>query len=358
LFSYGSESLDRLAFEAALDQIGASARAGTDFAIQVLSPDFDRGVQLLADNELHPALPQTAMNIVQEQYARVVEARQKSPGYLATRAVRMALFPRDDPALRDATPETVRSLTRDDLLQYDRTVFRPDLATIVVIGHVTPEKARATIEKYFAGWSATGPKPPTDLPVPPPNKAAAVAVPDESRVQDNVVLAQTLALNRADPDYYALELGSSVLGGGFYSTRLSIDLRKNAGLVYSVGSELQVGRTRGNYFVQYASDPQNVTKAADIVNREIASMQTTPVPDEELGRSKMMLLRQIPLSEASIAAIARGMLNRRELDLPLDEPTLAAQRYIALTPAQVQDAFRKWMRPADLVRVTQGPPPQ
>ena len=108
-------------------------------------------------------------------------------------------------------------------------------------------------------------------------------MPDESRVQDNVVLAQTLALNRADPDYYALELGSSVLGGGFYSTRLSIDLRKNAGLVYSVGSELQVGRTRGNYFVQYASDPQNVSKAADIVNREIVSMQTTPVPDEELG---------------------------------------------------------------------------
>jgi zinc protease len=298
------------------------------------------------------------MSIVQEQYARVLEARLKSPGYLTARAMRTALFPKDDPALRDATPETVRSLTRDDLLQYERTVFRPDLTTIVVIGNVTPEKARATIEKYFAGWTATGPKPPTDLPVPPPNKAASVAVPDESRVQDNVVLAQTLALNRADPDYYALELGSSVLGGGFYSTRLSIDLRKNAGLVYSVGSELQVGRTRGNYFVQYASDPQNVTKAAAIVNREIVSMQTTPVPDEELGRSKMMLLRQIPLSEASIAAIARGMLNRRELDLPLDEPTLAARRYIALTPAEVQNAFRKWMRPADLVRVTQGPPPQ
>jgi zinc protease len=125
-----------------------------------------------------------------------------------------------------------------------------------------------------------------------------------------------------------------------------------------VGSDLQVGRTRGNYFVQYASDPQNVSKAAAIVNKEIVTMQSTPVPADELDRSKMMLLRQIPLSESSIAAIARGMLNRRELDLPLDEPTLAAQRYIALTPAEVQNAFRKWMRPADLVRITQGPPPQ
>jgi len=358
LFSYGSESLDRLAFEKALDDIGASARAGTDFAIQVLSPDLDRGVQLLADNELHPALPQDAMHIVQEQYARVVEARMKSPGYLFARATRTALFPKDDPALREATPETIRALSRDDLLAYYRTVVRPDLTTIVVIGHVTPEKAKAAIEKYFGGWTASGPKPPVDLPVPPANKATAFAVPDESRVQDNVILAQTLALNRADPDYYALELGSSVLGGGFYSTRLSIDLRKNAGLVYSVGSELQVGRTRGNYFIQYASDPQNVSKAAAIVNKEIVAMQSTPVPVDELDRSKMLLLRQIPLSESSIAAIARGMLNRRELDLPLDEPTQAAQRYIGLTPAEVQNAFRKWMRPADLVRVTQGPPPQ
>jgi zinc protease len=282
----------------------------------------------------------------------------KSPGYLVSRATRAALFPKDDPAQREATPETIRALSRDDLLQYYRTVVRPDLTTIVVIGNVTPEKAKAAIEKYFGGWTATGPKPPVDLPVPPQNKATAVAVPDESRVQDNVILGQTLSLNRADPDYYALELGSSVLGGGFYSTRLSIDLRKNAGLVYSVGSNLQVGRTRGNYFIQYASDPENVSKAAAIVNREIMTMQSTPVPVEELDRSKMLLLRQIPLSESSIAAIARGMLNRRELDLPLDEPTLAAQRYIALTPAEVQNAFRKWMRPADLVRITQGPPPQ
>ncbi len=61
-------------------------------------------------------------------------------------------------------------------------------------------------------------------------------MPDASRVQDRVVLAQNLALTRTDPDYYALELGNAVLGGSFYSSRLSIDLRKDAGLVYSVES--------------------------------------------------------------------------------------------------------------------------
>jgi zinc protease len=51
------------------------------------------------------------------------------------------------------------------------------------------------------------------------------------------------------------------------------------------------------------------------------------------------------------------MLGRTDLGLPLDEPTHAAQRYIELDAAAVQAAFRKWLRPADLVRVSEGPPP-
>jgi zinc protease len=242
---------------------------------------------------------------------------------------------------------------------YYRTVFRPDLTTIVIIGKVTPEHARAVIEKYFGGWTATGPQPVVDLPAAPPNQPNTIAVPNASRVQDIVVLAQTLALKRTDPDYYPLELGNAVLGGSFYSTRLSIDLRKNNGLVYSVGAGLQAGRTRGAYLVQYACDPQNVAKAAHIVTQDIRAMQTSPVGEDELARVKALLLRQIPLSEASVDEIARGLLGREDQALPLDEPTQAARRYIDLTPADIQKAFQKWLRPDDLVRISEGPaPPQ
>jgi zinc protease len=237
-------------------------------------------------------------------------------------------------------------------------VFRPDLTTIVVIGKISAEHARAAIQKYFGEWSASGPKPVIDLPTAPPNRTNTIAVPDASRVQDIVVLGENLAITRTDPDYYPLELGNAVLGGSFYSTRLSIDLRKNSGLVYSVGSVLQAGRTRGAYLVEYASDPQNVSKAANLVVRDIAAMQTAPVSNDELVRIKALLVRQIPLSEASVDDIARGLLGRSDLGLPLDEPTRAAQRYIELGPADVQSAFRKWIRPDDLVRVTEGPAPQ
>jgi zinc protease len=152
-------------------------------------------------------------------------------------------------------------------------------------------------------------------------------------------------------------LGNAVLGGGFYSTRLSIDLRKNTGLVYSVSSRLQSGRSRSVYYVQYACDPQNVTKAENIVARELGNMQSAPVSAGELLRAKALLLRQIPLGEASEDDIARGYLDRADLRLPLDEPSLAGQKYVALSAADVQTAFQRWIRPSDLIRVSQGPPP-
>ena len=87
-------------------------------------------------------------------------------------------------------------------------------------------------------------------------------------------------------------------------------------------------------------------------------MQLTPVGADELDRAKALLLREIPLQESSIDDIAKAFANRVDLDLPLDEPSIAARHFIELTPEQVQAAFQKWMRPDDLVRTSQGPVPQ
>ena len=121
--------------------------------------------------------------------------------------------------------------------QYHDATVRPDLTTIVVIGDVTADEAKTVIEKWFGDWKATGAKPNTTLPPVPLNKPSAVNVPDPERVQDQVTLAEQLKLNRFDPDYYPLQLGNHVLGGGFYATRLYHDLRQVNGLVYTVNVE-------------------------------------------------------------------------------------------------------------------------
>jgi zinc protease len=358
LFAFGSEKLDRIAFQRALDQIGASENAGTDFQLSVLKDNFESGVELLSDNELHPALPGPAFEIVRRQTADSVAGRLQSPGYLSGRALRKALLPEGDPSLREAVPDTILSLTLDQVRDYYRLAFRPDLTVIVVVGDISPETARSTIERYFGAWHATGPRPDTVLPAVPPNHAAATTVPDTSRIQDEVTLGETIGITRSDPDFYTLRLGNNVLGGGFYSTRLSRDLRKEAGLVYSVGSTLDTGKSRGFYFVQYACDPQNVSKVQASIVRELEKMQKSDVTADELQRSKAMLLRQISLSEGSTDGIAQGLIGRWDIDLPLDEPAIAAQHYIQLSADDVRAAFVKWIRPKDMVRVTQGPQPR
>jgi zinc protease len=358
LFSYGTKSLDRLAFQKALDDIGANESAGADFSLQVLPDQFERGVQLLADNELAPALPESDFKIIQTQLAASVAGQLKSPNHIAEHALTTALFPKGDPARRQTTPASVNALTIDDVKNYYAGAFRPDLTTIIVIGKISPENAVAVVSKYFGDWKATGETPNTLFPAVPDNSALTTHVPDASRVQDKATLAETLTLTRTNSDYYALQLGNHVLGGGFYATRLYRDLREKSGLVYFVDSAFNVGQTRGVYQVQYACDPQNVSKAREVILNDLKQIQTQPVTDQELHQAKLMLLRDIPLAESSVDYIAQGWLKYSELSLPLDERIHAGKIYTQLTANDVQNAFDKWLRTDGLVQVTQGPVPQ
>jgi len=358
LYSYGTTTLDRIAFQKALDDIAASETPGYRFSLSVLKYNFNRGVQLLADNELHPALPEDAFSIVQRQAAQFVSGNIESPGYRTSRALERALVPAGDPSLREATAATIQGLTLDQVRNYHATTVRPDLTTIVVIGDIGPSEARAVIERWFGGWGTIGPRPELDLPRVPESRASSVNVADPEQVQDSVTLAQEIPINRFDPDYYALQLGTHVLGGGFYATRLYHDLRQTAGYVYTVDVGLRASKTRARYSVDYGCDPENVSKARALIERDLRQMRTDLVSAEELHQAKALLLRQIPLAESSEESVAAGMLARAQIGLPLDEPINAAKKYVSLSAEEVRAAFARTIRTDDLVQIVRGPAPQ
>jgi zinc protease len=358
LFSYGTTTRDRLAFQKELDDIAASANGGVEFNLRVLKQYFNKGVELLADNQLHPALPPDAFQIVRDQTAQFTEGNMKSPGYKTQRALDLGLLPKGDPSLREATPQTISALTLADVKNYYAKVFRPDMTTIAIIGDITPEEARPVIEKWFGAWKAVGPKPAVTLPAVPANQASAAHVPDPEAVQDSVELALQLPMNRFDPDYYALQLGDHVLGGGFYATRLYRELRQKAGYVYNVDNTMHAGETRATYSVTYGSDPENVSKARALVDREVNAMRTSNVTPAELQQAKALLLRQITLSESSEDGVAGGFVARASMGLPLDEPHRAAEKYYAMTADQIRSAFEKWIHPNTFVQVVRGPAPK
>jgi zinc protease len=358
LFAFGTQHLDRLSFQKALDDIAASESAGSNFSLSVLAPNFDRGVQLLADNELHPYTDDKIFSTVRDRDAATVAGELTSPDYLYHRAISLGLLPSSDPTLREATLQSVSSLTLADALSYYHRAFRPDETTIVVIGDVTPAQARTSIERWFGSWKASGSKPDLDLAKVPLNRPSVSHVPDASRVQDNVDLEENIGLVRSDSDYYTLQVANHVLGGGFYATRLYHDLREKAGLVYTIGNTLQVGKTRSTFDVEYGCDPQNVSRAKALVVRDLKDMQTSLVTPAELQQAKALLLREIPLGEADEGAIAGGLMAESQADLPLDEPLRAARIYVGITAEQVRAAFAKWIRPDAFVEAIEGPRPQ
>jgi len=355
LFTYGTTTYDRIAFQKQLDDIAADLSAGPSFSLSVPSQSFDRGMQLLADDLLQPALPQQYFTVVQSQEAAALKGTLTSPDYLAQRARAKALFPKGDPALRETTPETVLALNLGDVKAFHDSVFRPDLTTIVITGDVTPAAARASVEKWFGTWTAQGPKPQTDLPAIPLNKPSTATVTAPGRKQASVTLVETIGVQRGDPDYDALLLGNSILGGAFYATRFSRDLRKENGLVYTIGASVNAGKTRSSYTVDFGSDPEKVPKARALVDRDLRDIASKSPTAEEMRQAKTTLVRDLSLAEASVSAIADGFAGRANAGLPLDEPTRRAKRILALSAERVRAAFAKWIDPARFVEVIEGP---
>lgn len=357
LFMYGSTTRDRLKLAADLDAIAAEAAAGFAFEASALTPAFDQAVTILADNELHPAFPAHAFTVLKAQAVAGRPGIMQSPAYRFRRAVLRALNPPGDPTLRETTPASLAHLTLDDVKAFYRAAYRPDLTTIIVIGDTTPEHARALITQEFGAWKAEGPTPVVDLPPRPPNPASKTVVPDAGRLQDQVLLLQTIGGGGVqNPDRYALEMGNEILGSGF-SSRLMQDLRVRTGYAYSAGSGVQWSRNRGTFLVSFGSDPDKVAAARAAAVAELQAMQGKPVSDDELTSAKASLLRGMPMNRASFDTLAGGYLSYASLGLPLDEADRQAHAFYAMTPDAILTAWKHWIRPDDLAQAVRGPNP-
>ncbi len=343
LFDWGPRGMSRSDFEAAMDSIGAEYSVGTGFSLQVLPEYFDKGVDLLSKDLLDPALPQDGFSSQQPLQAQQAAGKMRSPVYQFRLAVQKGLSPEGDPSLRRPTPESIRSLTIEDVIAYHGAVVRPDETTIVIMGKIDPAAARQVVEKYFGAWQARGPKPKLDYASVPPSQTHDVFVPDEVRQQDEVVLAETLPLTYEDPVHYALAVGNMFLGGDSFASPLYRELRVKRGLVYGVGSSAEFARTRGTFTLSFGAYPEKVQEAKQIALQVIKDMADHPMSDADLHLAKAQALRQIELTNQTASDIASHWIGYSEEGLSLDRLYMVARAYESVTAAQIQVAFAKYI---------------
>lgn len=354
LFPYGTTTYGRIAYQTELDKIAADVSAGDGFGLDVPAHNFDRGVALLADDELHPALPADAFAIVKQQTIGQLTGAVQGPAYKAQRALDDALYPLGDPARRTATPQTVGGITLDDVKAYYAATYRPDMTSIVVVGDVTPEHARTVVENAFGSWTASGPAPDVYPPAVPRNAPSQAVIPATGRIQADVTLAQTLPLSYNSPDYPVLQLANAALSGGFGSI-LYHDVREIHGYVYTVDSSVSGGHNRSLFRVSYGAFPQNTGPAQQLILRDLTAMQKTPLSADRLIRAKALLLGELPVRSESYDGMAGTLLNYAVTGRPLDTDRRYASAEFGASAAAVRDAMARWIRPNGFARVMQVP---
>ena len=356
LLAWGPRGMDRSAFESAMDAIGADYGTGTSFSLDTLPQYFDTGVELLSRDLLDPALPADAFTGQQPIQVRQAAGNMRSPVFQFNLAIQKGLAPAGDPTLRRPTPDSIRSLTVDDVRGYHDTVVRPDETTIVIMGRIDPAAAREIIEKHFGAWKATGPRPKLDYAPVPASVPVDVFVADPVRQQDEVVLAETLPLTYEDPEHYALRLGNGFLGGDSFASPLYRELRVTRGLVYNVGSSTGFGLTRSQFFLTFGASAANVTEAKQLAVQVVKAMADRPMTEQELHLAKAQGLREIELGSQSASDIAESWLGYSEENLSLNRIYDIARAYERLGAADVQAAFRKYIDTGRLSTFVLGQP--
>ncbi len=358
MFAYGTQSLDRIAFQRAQEAIDSQIDGGSGFGAQTRSAQFDRAVALLAQNELQPRLDQATLEVARRRAIDELQTEQNSSHSIALQRSAAKLLPFNDPELRQPTVAGVQALSLDDVRAYAAKTMRPDLATIVVVGNVTGDRARAAIEKAFSGWHASGDTPALALAAVPRNPPGDVKL-DIPVTQDYVTLEQVLPLGRSSPQYYPLLLGNAILGGGSLGpeqSRLFRDIRQNAGLVYSIDSQFVARGARARFSIEYACAPYNSARIQSLVENELAQLRTAPVGDFELGLMKASMIRRVILGDASVESIGGSFLDDATNGLPLDQRQRDAQHLLSTDAHAVQDAFASQILAGNFLRTVEGPP--
>ncbi|MDQ6924750.1 MAG: insulinase family protein [Candidatus Eremiobacteraeota bacterium] len=343
LLPWGTTTYDRKGFQTQLDAIAATAKLGTAFSLRVQSKDFERGMELLADGLLHPALAPAAFALVRTNEKQTVAFANKLPKAKADLAERLALYAPGDPRRRDITERTIGAVTLNDAKRYYRFAYRPDETALAIVGAVTPERAASAVSKYFGAWHATGAAPTFRYPrlARKSTKSETVTVKVATNVQSEVTLKQVFAMRRSDADYVPLLLANTILSGEGTGSLLFEELRTRRGYVYSTDSNFSVNRNEAEFSVSFASDPKNVRRANAAIVAIIKRLQSHALPAVELQRAKALLLAERVLPLDSYDGVADDILRGAKEGYAAGSEAWFWFALLQTTPAQLQHALRR-----------------
>lgn len=350
----GQRSAEQIA--EAIEQAGGSisAGAGADFLTVNaggLSTAAPLAFELLGDVVARATLPPDEIELQRRQTLNGLRLAQGQPQSLAQRAFLSTVYG-DHPYARQATPESVQGITREDLVRFRDTYLRPQGALLVVAGALSLDEARRLAEQAFRGWTGAPPGV-AARPAPPARTTPTlVLVHRPGSVQSTIIVGNT-TFGPTDERYYASVVANKILGQGSQGRLFQI-LREQRGWTYGAYSSL-VRRAEVGYLAAQADVRTEVTDSALVeLVAQLRRIGEEPVPADELETAKGTLVGQFPLTVETAEQVASAVLNARLYGLPDDYLRTYRTRLAAVQPAALSAAARTIARPGAGVMVVVG----
>jgi len=358
LLPQGSTQRDAVQISREIETVGGSLSSSAEadysaLSLSILRKDLPLGLSILSDILLNPGFtPREMERKVSELKARF-KRMEEDPRQVARWTFAKKLFgshPYAPPP--EGSPDTLSTLTREDILQFFQSAYRANNACLVMVGQITLEEGERMIEEYFKAWQP-GPVPSVEPAQPPALAKPVIEKIDRPITQANIIWGH-LGIARDNPDYYALQVMNYILGGGGFVSRLVDTIRDNLGLTYGIVSFFDARKYPGAFSIALETKNKNANQALEEIQKELKTFLEKGVSATELAEAKAYLTGSFPLRMDTNAKLVR-LLSAMELyGLGMDFPEKYSQRINQVTAEEVLRMARTYLHPDKFLLVVVG----
>jgi zinc protease len=337
-----------------LDSYGGNNSFGVN--AEVLSDDFDVGLNLVGDVLLHPSFPAAALERERQVQLANIRAQRDQLLQSATKAMRRTLFGNQGYGLDILGTETsIQALSVAELQRFHRQYTAPNNCVLAIYGDVSVKSVRDAVQKIFGNWQPVAESDKTGLGTAPSGAAALKSVTETRDKKQAVIVVGYQGTTLDNADRYALELlqeSCSDLG-----SRLFMRVREKLGLAYYVGAQNFVGLAPG-YIAFYAG---TMPEKADLVEKELLAeaelLRLDGLTHEELSRAKAKVIGQKKIARQDLGTLAMSTALDELYGLGYSHTDAEDAFFEAVTLEQIKSVARNYLRPDAFVvaKILPGP---
>ena len=340
-----------------IDALGGLLGTGSndDFSsvnIVVMKDAFTVAMDMLADIVRNPAFAPEEIDRQKEQAISSQRVNANDPDYVASVLFDRLVYGFHAYGLPGAgTPDTLASITRQDLQAFHKQYFVPNNMVLAIVGDVTRDEAFAAAQKVF-GALPRGEVPTARGLEPPPPTRRVVVIDKPDSVQTEIRMGQ-IAIPRKHADFLSWDLAAKILGGEG-ANRLHRVLRSERGLTYGASAEVGARKQAGDLMAETDTRTETTGEALRLMIDEFARLQRQRVSERELADAQAYLAGSFPLTIETPNDIAGQVINNVIHELPVEEIGTYRERVLAVTPDDIQRVAKSYLTPDRLAIVLVG----